>query len=122
MKHFLRTTAAALAAAFLLGGAGSLTAAAADNKEPETVKVESVCQDFVPLSDDIIRILPTEDCTLTAKIVQHSPERENLVLYDSTLELKQGVYYVFAAEPGSYTAYFSMEAIENSKVLCKYET
>ena len=102
MKKTTRIAGALLAAASLFCSFGSMSAFAAE-AEPATVSVPTVCPDYVPLSDDTISILPADDCTLTAKIVQHSPERENLVLFDSKIDMKKGVYYEFAAEPGSYT-------------------
>lgn len=123
MKKICRIAAGFCAGVSLCSSFAGISAFAAEKEKtaPKTVNIETVCPDFVPLSDDLIRILPVKDCKLHAKIVQHSPERENLVLYDSDISAESGVYYVFAAEPGDYTVSFTMAAIENSRIICKYE-
>ena len=47
------------------------------------VTVNPVCPDFQPLSMDTVTVKGVSDEPFSVKLVQHSPERKDLVLYDS---------------------------------------
>lgn len=108
MKKQLSLFAAMLIAVSV---AGNMQSAAA---EDTAVYPESVCPGFEPLSDDLITVTVTDPLPVSVEIVQHSPERENLVLYQ--YDAKSAGTYIFRAEPGDYTVKVTAEAVKGSAV------
>lgn len=106
MGHSLRS-AAAFMTAFVLAGAVPVSAESADVQE-----VQSVCPDFVPLSEDAITVISPADTPFSVKLVQHSPERADLVLYDSEFAAGKPTAYLFRAEAGDYTICIAVEAVK----------
>lgn len=109
MKH--KISAIITIAASMLFSAAALPVQAAEVLAGD-IYVGSVCPDFVPLSDDQIIFwgLPYNQTHIT--IVQHSPERENLVLYDTMIQSDdKNNRYIFAAEPGNYTVTISTPTV-----------
>ncbi len=75
---------------------------------------DSVCDDFEPYSKDIITIQVPDDLPVSIEIIQHSQERENLLLYK--YDANQSGFYVFHVEPGSYTVSLTAAAVRGSAV------
>lgn len=80
------------------------------------VTVNPVCPDFQPLSMDTVTVKGVSDEPFSVKLVQHSPERKDLVLYDSAFPAAAADLYIFGAEPGDYTIYIGMDAVKDSAV------
>lgn len=86
----------------------------------QTVCIETVCPDFEPLSEDIIRFSGLENNRVQIRIVQHSPERENLLLYDTELQSEPEHNYIFRAEPGDYTITVSTPTVSGGAAVSTY--
>jgi len=54
-----------------------------------------------------------EDMQCSIAVIQHSPERENLVLYSLDLSLKKGNATAFNLEPGDYTVRTTVKATKD---------
>lgn len=112
------TAACCISAAF----SSVLPASAAEQTEPENnlIYADTVCPDFEPNGSDMIVFNGCYSNPVKIKIVQHSPERENLLLYDTAAKLEKEDMLLFRAEPGSYTISVSTPDIFNSASYCTY--
>lgn len=115
MKLFMRSLAAWTSAA-LLAGTAALPVQAAEDAAPNVIYAESACPDFDPVYEDTLIVSAPEHEPFTVVIVQHSPERENLLLYDCAFVGSEDTQYVFRMEPGDYTMYLTMDAVLQSAV------
>lgn len=125
MKSLTKNISAGFTALCCAGAAASaLPAYAADNQAPPTEKhlttVTSVCPDFVPVGKDEIQFFGLYFNNTHIKITQHSPERKDLLLYDSDILCGIDDIYVFPAEPGDYTIAISTGKIYNSPSVYTY--
>ena len=100
----------------------TLNAQAAEQSETDgnTVYIETVCPDFKPLGEDAFVFSGLYNNNVNIEIVQHSPERENLELYNTTLESDKTKLYVFRAEPGDYTVTISTASVFGGSPDCTY--
>lgn len=91
----------------------TLNAQAAEQSETDdnTVYIETVCPDFKPLGEDAFVFSGLGNNYVNIEIVQHSPERENLVLYRAKIASDKKDSYVFRAEPGDYTVWITTSTI-----------
>lgn len=112
MKCICKTLSVWTSAAILIGSAAAMPVQAAAN----AVYAETVCEGFAPIYDDEILVNAPFEGIFAVKVVQHSPERENLVLYDGTFAGAADTDYIFRAEPGDYTVYITVDAVRNSAV------
>lgn len=112
MKTMLMRTAAVLvsAAAVLCGGV--CPASAAESAEPVVLK--TVCPDYEPLSDDLLFLQPDPAMPVEIELVQHSPERANLLLYEGKLNAAAATKYSCAVEPGDYTLRITYSPVKSS--------
>ena len=60
--------------------------------------------------DATLLVTVTEETAYQIEIIQHSPERENLTLYDITYTQQPGTAWSFKLEPGSYTVRTTVNA------------
>ncbi len=88
-----------------------MPAYAAEETEDDAVYVETVCPDFEPLGEDAFVFSGCYNNNVSVEIVQHSPERKNLELYNSTLKSDMQKLYVFRVEPGDYTVKISTASV-----------
>ena len=103
MNLILKRAAAGLLSAALLSCGAAIPAAAAEQTN-EPVDVKTVCTGYEPLSDDLMFITLKAALPVRAELIQHSLERDPLVLYDSTLTgSTAGTKYRYAVERGDYT-------------------
>ena len=105
MKQFLIRTAAVLTAFSACSGSAAFSAFAAEAAEWKKffISVKSVCPNYEPLSDDMMYITPGSHLPVRVEIIQHSPERDPLLLYDKTITGGSAEYtYSFAVERGDY--------------------
>lgn len=110
---FNRAAAVLLSAAVICCGA-AFPASAADT-EPAPVVLKTVCPGYEPLSDDMLYLAPDPAMPVRIELVQHSPERADLVLYESTLEPSAaGTRYACAVEPGDYTLRITYSPVKSS--------
>lgn len=86
----------------------------------QIVYIESVCPDFTPLSDDLILFSGLQYNKAHIRIVQHSPERENLLLYETELDCQPQHTYVFPAEPGEYTVTIRTQTVFGCAAVSDY--
>ena len=91
----------------------TLNAQAAEQSETDdnTVYIDTVCPDFKPLGEDAFVFSGLYNNNVNIEIVQHSPERANLELYNSTLKSDMQKLYVFRVEPGDYTVKISTASV-----------
>ena len=75
---------------------------------------DSVCDGFEPYAKDLITVQVPDDLSVSIDIMQHSQERENLLLYKH--DAKQPGFYMFRVEPGSYTVTLTADAVRGSAV------
>ena len=119
-----RALSAAAACCCIPAMCSAFSAQAVDNQplpdEKHTVDIETVCPGFVPTSKDEIQFFGLYYNDAHIKIVQHSPERENLVLYDADIVCAPDYVYRFAAEPGNYTISISTDTVFNSAAVSTY--
>ncbi len=108
MKKITGMLAAMLIAVSACGN--MLSASAAD----QVYYPGTVCDGFEPYAKDIITVEVPEGLPVSVEIVQHSPERENLLLYK--YDAAEPGSYVFRAEPGSYTVTLTSDAVRGSAV------
>ena len=106
MKTYLRMLCTGVSAMLCCMAAPVLPAAAdvAEPPVPEVVAVPSLYEDYEPVGRDVLMVLvpQNEQCRVT--VTQHSPERENLLLFDAMLAPEsRNEVYEFALEPGDYT-------------------
>ncbi|MBQ9905440.1 MAG: dockerin type I repeat-containing protein [Oscillospiraceae bacterium] len=125
MKALMKHISAAVTALCCAGAmASALPAYAEENQASPTdaklTTVTSVCPDFVPLGKDEIRFFGLFYNNTHIKITQHSPERKNLLLYESDIQCDPNDIYVFPAEPGDYTIEISTGKIYNSPCVYTY--
>ena len=115
MKQFLIRTAAVLTAFSAFSGSAAFSAFAAEWKK-FFVSVKSVCPNYEPLSDDMMYITPGSHLPVRVEIIQHSPERDPLLLYDKTITGGSAEYtYSFAVERGDYTLRLTYSPVDASK-------
>ena len=115
MNLILKRAAAVLLSAAVLSGGTAMPAAAAE-KTAEPVDVKTVCAGYEPLSDDLMYITLTAAVPVRAELIQHSPERDPLPLYDSTLTgSTAGTKYRYAVERGDYTLRLTYSPVTASK-------
>lgn len=112
MKQIFKQLTAWGSAALLAGSFSAMPVLAADTD----IYVETVCEGFDPVYDDTIVVNAPIDGVCSVTVVQHSPERENLLLYEGTFEGAAGTAYIFRAEPGDYTVSLTVDAVRNSAV------
>lgn len=119
MKHrFL----ACLAAAVCGTAALTVSAAAEENTDfPELQLVDSLYEDFDPVGNDILAVSGFADSPFSVQIIQHSPERDNLLLYDNDFAAGNDPRYFYRIEPGDYTIRITAEAIIASAVKRTFE-
>ena len=125
MKALMKHISAAVTALCCAGAmASAIPAYAEENQASPTdaklTTVTSVCPDFVPLGKDEIRFFGLFYNNTHIKITQHSPERKNLLLYESDIQCDPNDIYVFPAEPGDYTIEISTGKIYNSPCVYTY--
>lgn len=110
---FKRTAAMLLSAAVICSGA-AFPASAADTV-PAPVVLKTVCPGYEPLSDDMLYLTPDPAMPVRIELLQHSPERANLLLYESTLTpASTGIRYACAVEPGDYTLRITYSPVKSS--------
>ena len=115
MNLILKRAAAGLLSAALLSCGAAIPAAAAEQTN-EPVDVKTVCTGYEPLSDDLMFITLKAALPVRAELIQHSPERDPLVLYDSTLTgSTAGTKYRYAVERGDYTLRLTYSPVTASK-------
>ena len=116
MKTIFTRTAAMLLSAAACACGTVLPASAVETAAPETVHIKTVCPGYEPLSGDQLYLTPDPAMPVRIELYQHSPERANLLLYDSTLTSKTaGTQYSCAVEPGDYTLRVTYSAVKSSK-------
>ena len=114
MKTILNRAAAMLLSAAVICGGAAFPASAADT-DPAPVELKTVCPGYEPLSDDMLYLAPDPAMPVRIELLQHSQERANLVLYESTLEpAAAGTKYACAVEPGSYTLRITYSPVKSS--------
>lgn len=109
MKQLFRPLAALCGAALMFQGAAAAVSAAETDLTPE-----SVCPDFVPLGTDTFTVRPETAFAFEVQIIQHSPERAHLVLYENSFTGAEAEQYIFRLEPGDYTVWLSAPAVQGS--------
>lgn len=114
MKRMFKQLAAWGSVTLLAGSFAAMPVQAADYSA--YVYVETVCEGFDPVYDDTVVVYAPIDGAFSVTVVQHSPERENLLLYEGTFEGTADTAYVFRAEPGDYTVAVTVDAVRNSAV------
>lgn len=112
MKTIFNRAAAMLLSAALLCCGQPISAAAAD---PAPVVLKTVCPGYEPLSDDMLYLVPDPAVPVSIRLLQHSPERQNLLLYETTLTPSAaGTKYACAVEPGDYTLSITYAPVKSS--------
>lgn len=112
MKTIINRAAAMLLSAAAVCCGAAFPASAADTAP---VVLKTVCPGYEPLSDDMLYLTPDPAMPVRIELVQHSPERANLVLYKSTLEpAAAGTKYACAVEPGDYTLRVTYSPVKSS--------
>ena len=115
MNLILKRAASVLCSAALLSGFAAIPAAAAEQTS-EPVDVKTVCMGYEPLSNDLMFITMKAALPVRAELIQHSPERDPLVLYDSTITgSTAGTTYRYAVERGDYTLRLTYSPVTASK-------
>ena len=117
MLKLAKRTAAAVFCGILTVAA--MPALPANAETPEPQYMTALYDDYDPVGDDVLCINATESADV--KIVQHSPERENLVLFDCIVTPAAATEHLFRMEPGNYTIYISMSNIENGVTKSVYQ-
>lgn len=119
MKNHTKRFFAALCCLTLCAGS-TLPAYAAEETEDDAVYIETTCPGFAPLGEDAFVFSGLYNNKVHVEIVQHSPERENLELYNTTLDSDMTKLYVFRAEPGDYTVTISTPGVFGGNPDCIY--
>ncbi|MCR4761169.1 MAG: hypothetical protein K5705_13055 [Oscillospiraceae bacterium] len=124
MKTFILRIAAIFCAATACTAAAAPASAAesapADEAAPVVTVVESVISDYVPTSTDVIAVHGKSGTPLHIKVVQHSPERENLVMYDNQFEQAENPVYMYHVEPGQYTVTINYPLVYSGPMIGSY--
>ena len=96
-------------------------AAEGDTEFPEWEFVPPLYDDFEPVGDDIVAVSGLTDDPFSVQIIQHSPERDNLLLYDNDFAAEDEPVYFYRIEPGDYTVRITAEAVKASAVKRTFE-
>lgn len=109
--------------AAVCGTAALTVPAAADENAgfPELNFIASLYEDFDPVGNDIIGISGFANDPFSVQIIQHSPERDNLLLYDNEFAASSDPRYFYRIEPGDYTIRITAEAVAASAVKRTFE-
>lgn len=87
-------------------------AVSAERTAPQFDEIVSAVPNY-PLEhtgDAVLYVTVTEETAYKIEIIQHSPERENLALYEISYTQQPGTAWSFALEPGSYTVRTTVNA------------
>lgn len=122
MRRSVKQTAAALLCGVLTAVCLPALPASAD-AAPVPEEVPARYDDYDPVGDDVlIMSIPAAEYDQRTKvtIVQHSPERENLVLYECELHPQDGCLYSFRMEPGDYTVSVARSSVRRGALSSVY--
>ena len=126
MKTFILRIAAIFCTATAAAGtiaavpASAAETAPSEPAAPVVTVVESVIEDYVPTSTDVIAVHAKSSTPLHIKVVQHSPERENLVMYDNQFEQAENPVYMYHVEPGQYTVTINYPLVYSGPLVGSY--
>lgn len=122
MKQLFKRTTAAVCCGILTAAFLPALSASADSGNPippiEPEYMTALYDDYDPVGDDVLCIQSYE--TADVKIVQHSPERENLVLFDCIVMPLFTPQHIFKMEPGDYTIYISVKNVADGVTKTTY--
>ena len=119
LKLVKRTAAAVFCGTLTAAALPALPASAASDEEKQNPQyMTALYEDYDPVGDDVLCISAIE--TADVKIVQHSPERENLVLFDCRILPVFTTEHLFRMEPGDYTISITMSNVEGGATKSTY--
>ena len=123
MKKGLSAAAALLLAASAMPVSGvSAETAEPPGVFPEAVTfVEPLYDDYDPAGNDYIAVFGPLWNKYQVDIIQHSPERENLLLFSNRFYQEENEPYFYRMEPGEYTIRISSALVLASPVLSTAE-